>query len=251
MTEVLHHYRDEIHNPASAEQIVPKLMTMLEPSSVVDLGCGVAQWLEVFLNHGVQEVLGIDGPHVPKDQLLISPSSFQSFDFRDLRSFEISKRYDLAISLEVAEHLEEKYADDFVGLLTGLSDVVLFSAAVPHQTGENHVNECPPSYWDAIFKRRGYVMLDPFRLEIWENTKISWWYRQNLFLVAKEELATGFDAPRRNIHLIHPELVNHWVEKHRHVEGRLIDYVNGNVGVRLAFRSLIRAIKRWVHSKVA
>ena len=96
-------------------------------------------------------------------------------------------RYDLAVCLEVAEHLPESSASDLVRTLTTLAPIVLFSAAIPGQGGVGHINERWPSYWKSRFEEHGFQRLDPIRPHIWKNRRVHWWYRQNIFLFAARE----------------------------------------------------------------
>jgi hypothetical protein len=117
--------------------------------------------------------------------------------------------FDLAVCLEVAEHLSSDCAWPFVASLTGLSDKVLFSAAIPGQGGAEHVNEQWPSYWQALFQERGYLMIDCLREQLWDNSEVQAYYRQNLFLCVRQEVLDSLpalqrflDRPVRN--LVHP-----------------------------------------------
>ena len=89
------------------------------------------------------------------------------------------------MTLEVAEHLSPARADSFVEDLTKLSDVILFSAAIPAQGGTNHVNEQWQSYWAQKFSRLGYVAIDCIRPKVWEDTALDIHYRQNIFMYVK------------------------------------------------------------------
>src|SRR4051812_21567636 len=53
----------------SARAVVPALLELLHPSSVVDVGCGLGAWLAVCREMGVQDVLGVDGGYVERSQL--------------------------------------------------------------------------------------------------------------------------------------------------------------------------------------
>src|SRR5262245_20958009 len=151
----------------SARIIVPLIMELIGPKSVVDVGCGLGTWLSVFRHHGVERILGIDGDYVNRQRLEIAQ---HEFFVRDLSSpTPIDRGFDLAVSLEVAEHLPERSADSFVDFLTSLAPVVLFSAAVPCQGGTNHLNEQWPDYWAARFESRGYRTCDYIRDRIWDN----------------------------------------------------------------------------------
>ncbi len=75
----------------------------------------------------------------------------------DLRTFRyVGEKYDLAISIEVAEHIEGEFAGVFVDTLTSLSDCVVLTAAPPGQGGIAHVNEQPWEYWRDLFRARGF-----------------------------------------------------------------------------------------------
>lgn len=174
---------------ASARVVVPLIMDLVAPRSVIDVGCGVGGWLSVFADHGVQDFLGVDGAWVRPELLKIEPTRYRAVDLR--KPIESQRTWDLAMSLEVAEHLPEQHAGDFVRSLTSLSKTVLLSAAIPRQGGNGHVNERWPSYWAALFSEQGYVVVDALRRRIWNAQAVNYWYCQNmLFFVDEAHLAT-------------------------------------------------------------
>ena len=133
----------------SARVVVPLVLELVRARSVVDVGCGDGTWLSVFREHGVEDVRGIDGDYVDRAELQIPRERFHPHDLT--RPLELGHTFDLAVSLEVAEHLPPESADDFVTSLTRHAPIVLFSAAAPYQGGQNHVNEQWPAYWAARF----------------------------------------------------------------------------------------------------
>ena len=171
----------------SAEEVLPIFFSLLKkaPLSVVDIGCGTGAWLHKAQALGVFDVLGLDGEYVQKEMLLIPQDRFMATDLTS--DFKINKHFDLAICLEVAEHISSKYSENLIKNLTKLSDLILFSAAIPGQGGTHHINEQWPSFWFHYFKKFGFIMLDILRPEIWENENVSWWYRQNIFVVCKHD----------------------------------------------------------------
>ena len=175
--QVLHHYNTD-HNTTSAKEIVPYILDILttKPKSVIDVGCGLAQWLKVFQDFGIEEVLGVDGCHVPLDRLNISASEFIACDLKNFYFDFVSKRFDLLLSLEVAEHLEEPYAYKFVETLTKLSDQIIFAAAVPNQTGENHFNEQYPDYLESIFRGVWRYFCCSFMAKIHHRQSSRFWW---------------------------------------------------------------------------
>ena len=177
----LHTYDSQFFSVAAAQMILPQVFSMTQPGTVVDVGCGIGTWASVAKSLGC-EIKGLDGAHVPVDQRLIGAAEFIE---TDLLSFTGVGRFDLAICLEVVEHLPATHADQIVAGLCESADVILFSAAIPLQGGENHVNEQWPTYWQDKFAARNFTMLDVFRERFWNEPRIDWWYRQNLFLVCR------------------------------------------------------------------
>jgi SAM-dependent methyltransferase len=202
------------------------VVDLVRPSSVVDFGCGVGAWLAAFRAHGIQDVLGIDGDYVDRSQLRIPAENFVARDLT--RSLTLPRSFDLAVSLEVAEHLDEQCADGFVTSLTRAAPVVAFSAAVPLQGGDHHVNERWPSYWAQRFERMGYVAVDALRSKIWSDARVDWWYAQNLLVFCRASNLHDYpllaEAHARTDHarldVVHPRnymdnyaLTGHWVPR--------------------------------------
>jgi hypothetical protein len=164
----------------SAETILPFVLQVVRPRSVVDVGCGLGSWLAVASDQGVERILGIDGPYIDRNALEIPVDSFMA---RDLSSeLSLDERFDLALSLEVAEHLPPTSASPFIAALVQLAPAVLFSAAVPFQGGTGHRNERWPAYWAQLFHEHGYVPLDCIRQRFWSNQGTRYFYAQNVVL---------------------------------------------------------------------
>ena len=194
---------------SSAREIVPLVQELLAPKSVVDIGCGVGSWLSVWREFGVSDVFGVDGAYVKKEMLEIPSEQFLPFDLT--QALPLERKFDLAMSLEVAEHLPDENAADFVASLTKLSSVILFSAAIPHQGGTHHVNEQWPEYWAKLFAAHDYVALDCLRSRVWQNEKVEWFYAQNLFLFVARDFLNSHEnlkqfATQSNLlALVHPQ----------------------------------------------
>jgi SAM-dependent methyltransferase len=170
---------------ASASDLVPLVVQLVGPKSVIDVGCGTGAWLAAFKRNGVTDVCGVDGPYVDTAQLEVEPSEFVPADLT--QPFKHTRQFDLALSLEVAEHLPSQTAGELIGSLTALAPVVLFSAAVPDQGGETHLNEQWPAYWIERFEARGFTGLDPFRRLLWQRPQVDWWYAQNMLLFIRND----------------------------------------------------------------
>lgn len=178
---------------ASAARVVLPLVHTLTPfKSVVDVGCGLGGWLQAARECGADEVLGIDGHYVDRSRLLVAPESFLAHDLET--TLDINRRFDLAISMEVAEHLSEDASDSFVALLCKLAPVVLFSAALPHQPGWRHVNCHWPAYWRRRFADHGYVALDAVRGSLLGSPTVPYYYRQATYLYVEDSAIGAYPA---------------------------------------------------------
>ena len=169
---------------ASARTVAPLLLAEMKIDSLLDVGAGHGAWASEWMVAGVGDVLAVDGSYVRQDQLVIPATNFRAADLS--MPLDLDRVFDLVQSLEVAEHLPHAKAATFVETLTRHGDVVLFSAAVPHQGGEHHVNEQPPEYWRKLFANRGYAAFDWLRPRLADQKQVKGWYRFNSFLYANE-----------------------------------------------------------------
>lgn len=206
-------YNDEFYaarhkNTIYAAETILGIVRELVPdiASAVDLGCGVGTWLSVIENFGATDVCGVDGSWVNQEYLEIPKESFIGHDLSKDVNPRIDRTFDLAISLEVAEHLPASSADGFVATLTSLSEVVLFSAAIPLQGGVGHINEQWADYWVALFEKRDYVPIDIIRKRIWDDENIPTWYRQNAIVFMKRDRAREIEIPSSAIDHVPPEM---------------------------------------------
>ncbi len=166
----------------SARAVASILLPELKIASLLDVGAGHGAWAAEWLAAGVKNVLAVDGDYVRPDQLAVPKTSFRAHDLAT--PLDLKKRFDLVQTLEVAEHLPGEKADLFVDNLVRHGDVILFSAAVPHQGGEHHVNEQPPEYWRKRFAARGYQVFDFVRPRLAGRSEVMPWYRFNSYIYA-------------------------------------------------------------------
>lgn len=153
------------------------------PESVADLGCGRGSWLATCRDLGVRRTVGFDGDWNSQEDMLDRDIEFHPVNLEV--ELPLTDTFDLAISLEVAEHLQPESSDTFVESLTRLSGAVLFGAAFIGQPGANHINNRLHSFWANKFFERGYVVFDLFRPAFWNDDRVEPCYRQNTFLYVK------------------------------------------------------------------
>lgn len=195
-----------VYNKNAAREVLPLVFKICTIKSILDVGCGLGTWLAVSKDLGVEDITGVDGDWVNRDLLEIKNDDFINHDLN--KPLNLNKKFDLVISLEVAEHIEIDKAEIFIESLVKHSDIILFSAAIKNQGGQNHLNEQDPEYWSKIFKAFGFEFYDILRPLIWNNSFIEYWYRQNIFIVARKGvLNTMYKPVTEPLTLVHPELL--------------------------------------------
>lgn len=192
---------------SASDILIPYVIEHLNCKSVIDFGCGVGKCLSAAKKcSGIKKIMGLDGGWV-REQLEIEQSEFFECDLTKV--IDLQEKFDLAISLEVAEHLPEKSAKIFISNLVRHADIILFSAAIPYQGGTYHVNEQYPSYWRRIFFEFDFLMCDCIRSQFWNDKRICNYYRQNTFLYCKRnlqhEIVDIFKCEEKIIDIIHPD----------------------------------------------
>jgi FkbM family methyltransferase len=171
--------------------------------------------LSILKRYGVREIRGLDGAWVDREKLVIQAADFEEVNLEE--EISINRKYDLAISVAVAEALTEESAGSFIQALTESSDFVLFSAAIPYQGGicylNENVNEQWPDYWSTIFSEYGFTAVDYLREKIWNDANVEVCYAQNIMLYVKENRLQDVRVPEEYfcknnppLPLVHPEL---------------------------------------------
>ena len=187
------YYACAVDDPAirSIGSISESIMTGFAPNSVIDVGCGTGALLKALHDRGC-EVLGLEysdaALRLCRDQHLpVLKFNLERDHFTDRRSF------DVAISMEVAEHLPARTADRYVKLLSSLSSLVVFTAAPPGQggrAGTDHINEQPPLYWITKFSQHGFQHDEALSRNWREQWKakgdVALCYYQNLMIFTKQ-----------------------------------------------------------------
>lgn len=137
---------------AQAKALGEILIKLYRPNSVVDIGCGTGLYLSQFkcIQYGFD----------------ISPDAFDPeviqverglVDIRDLtQPMNVNIKSDLAICLEVVEHIGSENADILIENISKWSDTIVMTAAPPGQAGLNHVNCQPMSYWEEKMAKYGF-----------------------------------------------------------------------------------------------
>jgi hypothetical protein len=166
---------------SSSVAVVPILHEIVQPTSVIDAGGGEGWWARAFARLGVRAVSIDNGePGEPAEGVEHVRHDLSRGLPADLGHF------DLALCLEVVEHLDPVAGETLVDALCSRTPTVVFSAAIPGQGGHGHVNEQWPAYWAERFERNGFRCSGALRFRLWHDERIEPWYRQNLLFATND-----------------------------------------------------------------
>lgn len=196
----------------SQSLILSYVFEQIKVNSIADFGCGYGNWLKKAIELGVSEFKGFDLPEIPVDERLFPAEGFESVDLSKPLYPKDDYLYDLVVSTEVAEHIDNSSAEVFVDNLCRHSNAVLFSAAIPYQGGASHVHENWIEYWANLFSENGYVSFDILREEFWHDSRVASYYKHNCIIFVKKNSASylelidkGHKVTKMPISIIHPE----------------------------------------------
>ena len=202
-------------NYNSAKIILNMLFEYYKPTSMIDIGCGIGMWLKAAQELNISKFKGLDFNEIEEDSLMLPRKYIDIVDLEKHKNIN-NDNYDLAVSLEVGEHLGYEHSSNFVNMITSYSKIVLFSAAIPYQAGIDHINCQPPFFWSELFKNNGYICFDPFRYRLMELSEpiMSPFYSQNILLYVHESMQNIFSNKElkkydKPIFFYHPVVINH------------------------------------------
>lgn len=164
---------------AIAESIIKEY----QPKRIIDFGCGTGDLAKAFASRGIA-VEAIDGYSNP-DFSTYSNIRFTKVDLNNITSTQeflnrFDVKFDLAVSIEVAEHLNPVVSPYFIEWMTSMADVIVFSAAVPSQDGDGHINCRSRSDWYQFIKQYDFVIADTLRQHFISNPRLGLWHKLNI-----------------------------------------------------------------------
>lgn len=192
--------RDDLYSPKyyqtlvepyaqrSVPQMARSIAETFHPASVIDVGCGSGALLVALRKLGVRRLLGLDSSEAGLDIARARGLDVRKFDIT-ADGWTGGERFDVAVSMETAEHLPKNSADRYVALLCSLAPVVIFTAAHPGQGGIGHLNERPREYWIELFNEHGFRLEEKTASDwqtAWAAAGVANFYTRNLMIFKKE-----------------------------------------------------------------
>lgn len=202
-------YDPRLYRTSDAAAVLQLLWPYHTFRSLLDVGCGTGTWLSTAGTQlGVADILGVDVSAYKQGLFHIAAAQYLQYNLEE--PLQLQRQFDLVLCLEVAEHLPLAAATTLVKSLVAHGEVVLFSAAIPGQGGQHHINEQWQSWWQQHFAHEGYTALDLIRPAIWQHPDVLPWYKQNLLVYVKNShpLAQQYPATRQ-ADMVHPEIFDY------------------------------------------
>ncbi len=148
-----------------AQRIAEYLLRTHSPNAfppttrIIDVGCGPGIYVDELRK------LQFDAHGIDSDLRLPEAPWFHQMDVTEVGLAESA--FDVALSLEVGEHIPQARSEQYAGFLriTG-AKTLYFSAARPGQGGDGHINCQPKSYWTRELHNVGFYV-DPEATEEW------------------------------------------------------------------------------------
>lgn len=226
---------ESVHNTRAPSKILPFVFDIFRPRSVLDVGCGTGTWLHVARHLGCSEIFVVEVHHLDVEKIILEKDRmiFKDPNF----PFNLNRKFDLIFCIEVAEHLCPESVESLVDSLCLHSDIILFSAAIPYQGGQNHLNEQWPDWWQDLFEKRGFLAYDIIRPKFWNDKDVFYWYKQNLIIYSRKPLNGWSPVEGKVLSHVHPHLFEQKANQLKKLQ-------EGRLGIYTGFRVFINSFYR-------
>lgn len=177
--ETAHHHH--VHSDKLSEWIC-KFITEQQIETMTDFGCGLGQYCNDVESQTMCQALGIEG-NKPKEAV-----------YDNIREYDLTTDItpnglicDLAISLEVGEHIPKEHMATYLDNITyNAKDYLITSWAVRGQDGFGHVNCLNNDEILPEFEKRGFILMEKETKEarsVIEDK--AHWFRNTLFILKR------------------------------------------------------------------
>jgi hypothetical protein len=132
--------------------IASRIVSDIQPASVLDAGCAWGFLVEALRQRGV-EAYGLD---ISEYAIQHVHPDFKPYCWVGSVAEPFSQIYDLIVCIEVLEHMQPAEAEKAVENFCRFSQSVLFSSTPFDYKEATHFNVHPPEYWAELFARHGF-----------------------------------------------------------------------------------------------
>jgi len=125
-------------------------IALLRPRSVIDIGCAFGMLVRNL------QILGMFAVGIDISPYAIRKAVTHNVKRANIVDWQPRWKFDLAVSIEVFEHIDPRYSDIALKNMCMCADDILFSSSPDDTVEETHVNVHSLSYWDKAFADLGF-----------------------------------------------------------------------------------------------
>lgn len=176
---------------------------------IIDLGCGPGIYVDEMVN------LGLNATGYEPDTRTLKYSK----NVRNKSLFEVEDPSDLVIFMEVAEHIPSDRNDEIVeSIFRNMKDdgVLIWTAAVPGQGGDGHINCQTKDFWLKKLEKAGLVNDEEIQENLLNFVKSDpntmGWFLNNLIVMKKKKKSKNvvfFIEPEWSYGRVHYDLTKY------------------------------------------
>jgi cyclopropane fatty-acyl-phospholipid synthase-like methyltransferase len=145
--------------------------------NIVDFGCGMGDYVKNFIKEGYSCEAYDGNPHTTK----LTDGIAKVLDLS--KSFDLVKKYDFVMSLEVGEHIPKKFEGTYIDNLCKHSNkYLLVSWAIIGQNGDGHINCQNNDYIINEFIKRGFKYDSENSYLLRESATNAFWFKNTIML---------------------------------------------------------------------
>lgn len=158
---------------------IVKVLKNGKAANIIDLGCGMGSYVKALREQGF-ECDGFDGN---PNTVILTNGIGKVLDF-SIR-FDLHKKYDWVLSLEVGEHIPREFEKIFLdNIVNHARNGIILSWGIPGQKGDGHVNCKTNSYIIQQMKKRGWKY-DRKSVKKLRNEATFGWFKNTIMVFRK------------------------------------------------------------------
>jgi hypothetical protein len=147
--------------------------------SIVDLGCGTGEYASNFINSGIQ----CDAYDGNPNTTIITNGIGKVLDLSI--NIDLGRNYDCVLSLEVGEHIPQKYESIFINNLCKHSNKwIILSWAIVGQIGYGHVNCRNNDYIIEKIANKGFTFKQDIS-DLFRKNSTTPWFKNTTMVFQK------------------------------------------------------------------